>query len=139
MENYVDGKEYFIKGTARSSEVPGRPVEFVYDSGYGTNCGVLADAPGLLLTAEEVVASHNRDIANLERAVEELRVENDELKAKIDDLEADLNNARHVNEYAVETEKNRISSMKVQIKRKDAMIEALLDKLVPIEEDENNV
>jgi chromosome segregation ATPase len=107
MENYVDGKEYFIKGTARSSEVPGRPVEFVYDSGYGTNCGVLADEPGLLLTAEEVasgvkdamhtelvktnaalsneIGTKNRDIANLERAVEELRVENESFRKQIDE------------------------------------------------------
>lgn len=90
MENYVNGKEYFIKGTARSSEVPGRPVEFVYDSGYGTNCGVLADAPGLLLTAEEVAVIHNRDIVNLERAVEELRVENESLRKKIEKHEATI-------------------------------------------------
>ena len=90
MENYVDGKEYFIKGTARSSEVPGRPVEFVYDSGYGTNCGVLADEPGLLLTAEEVAAIHNRDIVNLERAVEELREENETIRKKIDKHETTI-------------------------------------------------
>ena len=90
MENYVDGKEYFIKGTARSSTVPGRPVEFLYDGGYGTNCGVLSDTPGLLLTAEEVAAIHNRDIANLERAVEELRKENEALRKKIDKHETTI-------------------------------------------------
>ena len=90
MENYVDGKEYFIKGKARSGEVPGRPVEFVYESGYGTNCGILADEPGLLLTAEEVAAIHNRDIANLERAVEELREENKALRKKIDKHETTI-------------------------------------------------
>ena len=90
MENYVDGKEYFIKGKARSGEVPGRPVEFAYDSGYGTNCGVLADEPGLLLTAEEVASIHNKDIVNLERAVEELREENETLRKKIDKHETTI-------------------------------------------------
>lgn len=90
MENYVDGKEYFIKGTARSSEVPGRPVEFVYESGYGTNCGILADEPGLLLTASEAAAElvedTNAQIALYKDEVKKLRSENESLKDAVEVL-----------------------------------------------------
>lgn len=90
MENYVDGKEYFIKGTARSSAVPGRPVEFVYESGYGTNCGILADEPGLLLTASEAAAElvedTNAQIALYKDEVKKLRSENESLKDAVEVL-----------------------------------------------------
>lgn len=84
MENYVDGKEYFLKGTAHNGDSLGWSVEFYYNNGIGKSCGKLSDEPGILLTAEEVAAIHNRDIVNLERAVEELREENETLRKKIE-------------------------------------------------------
>lgn len=114
MNNYEDGKEYFLKGTARAGDSLGWSVEFFYNNGIGKSCGKLSDEPGLLLTAEEVAqttdglckklaaenAAHletiqkqGKDIENLERAIEELQKErtaleeaNEVLRNQKDDL-----------------------------------------------------
>jgi chromosome segregation ATPase len=99
MVNYEDGKEYCLKGKVRSLGWSDDAVEFVYNNGTGTNCGRLADAPGLLLTASEVaetikdnklytelVEDKNAEIALYAYEVKKLRSENDSLKDAVEVL-----------------------------------------------------
>jgi chromosome segregation ATPase len=62
----------------------------VYESGYGTNCGILADEPGLLLTASEAAAElvedTNAQIALYKDEVKKLRSENESLKDAVEVL-----------------------------------------------------
>lgn len=99
MRNYVDGKEYFLKVTAKDSDSVGWPVGVVYDNGFGTSCGKLTDTPGLLMTASEVAATFkdgklytelvedtNAQIALYKDEIKKLRSENDSLKDAVEVL-----------------------------------------------------
>ena len=114
MSHYEPGKEYFLKARLADICPDGQyqlrvtvPVNSPLKSEY-TDI-YMANAPGLLLTAEEVastvkdamnaelakanaaltndIGKQNRDIVNLERAVEELRVENEALRKQIGELQ----------------------------------------------------
>lgn len=83
----------------------------------------------------------DNDLTELEKKQLELENENGKLTAKVNNLETELEHARDINDYAIITERNRtdlIANLKAQVKRKDIMIESLLDRLVAIEEGENN-
>lgn len=89
MNRYEVGKEYFLKAMVAEKDLDGQyplrvvvPVDTPLKSEYTSIR--MANVPGILLTAEEVAAIHNRDIVNLERAVEELREENETLRKKIE-------------------------------------------------------
>lgn len=95
MNRYEVGKEYFLKAMVAEKDLDGQyplrvvvPVDTPLKSEYTSIR--MANAPGILLTAEEVAAIHNRDIVNLERAVEELREENKTLRKKIDKHETTI-------------------------------------------------
>lgn len=114
MSHYELGKEYFLKGRLVKFHADGQyplrvtvPIDTPLKSEY-TDI-FMANAPGLLLTAEEVASTvkdamhteltkmnvaladdlgkKNRDIANLARAVEELREENEAFRKKCDELQ----------------------------------------------------
>ena len=128
MRNYVDGKEYFIKGKARSGELPGRPVEFAYESGYGTNCGILADEPGLLLTASEVAAEliedTNAQIALYKDEIKKLRSENDSLKDAVEVLKEQKKGL----EKTIDKHETTIEERTIECNRWEGMYEKASEK-----------
>jgi chromosome segregation ATPase len=141
MENYVDGNEYFIKGKVRSGELPGRPVEFSYDSGYGTNCGVLADEPGLLLTAEEVAGSLKTKADVMEVVSDSLQEENEELKTKVERLTTWYEEANRTASEATEAN-DELKAKIAELRTHNAELEALLKEVTATRDEairQNNV
>lgn len=143
MRNYVDGKEYFLKVTAKDSGSIGWPVEAMYNNGIGTSCGRLEDKPGLLLTAEEVastvkdamyaelakqnaaltndIGKQNRDIVNLEKTAEQLREENDRLTAWYKEANKTASEAAEAND--------ELKAKIAELKSRNAELEALLKEV----------
>ena len=107
MRNYVDGKEYFLKVTAKDSDSVGWPVGFTYNDGIGKSCGRVEDKPGLLLTASEVAATFkdgklyselvedkNAEVALYADEVKKLRSEKDDLQKAVEGLNKEIDGYR---------------------------------------------
>jgi cell division protein FtsB len=152
-KNYEVGEKYYLPVTVKEIN-PGYqyPIDLEFtdcDSRDTTDEIRITDDPDLLLTAEEIAADihfrKNREkearFEELERENQELKNENGKLTAKVDDLEAELTNARHVNEYAVETAQNKeklIAEQRELIKKYGMVIDILLDKITALKKGENN-
>ena len=149
-KEYKVGERYYLPVTVKSILDGGYKypvgIEFVDSDGYDTTEETaVGNEPDLLLTADEVcecqVTALKDEIATLKSENARLSKQNEELGAKVDDLEADLQNARHVNEYAVETAQNKenlIAEQRELIKKYSAVIDILIDKIVALRKGESN-
>ena len=92
---------------------------------------------GVLNNATEM----SDEIKVLKSENERLSKQNEELGTKVNDLEVALNNARRVNDYAVETAQNKeklIGEQRELIKKYGMVIDILLDKITALKKGDNN-
>ena len=128
MENYVDGKEYFLKGTAHNGDSLGWSVEFLYNNGVGMSCGKLSDEPGLLLTAEEVAGSLKTKADVMEVVSDSLQEENEKLKTKVERLTTWYEEANKTASEAVEAN-DELKAKISELRTRNAELEALLKEV----------
>ena len=151
-KNYELGRDYYLPVTVHkdgSEDDVKFPIGIKYNDGNKEMTDYIMDKPDLLLTANVIAAKfrYRRNIEQEER-LEELEKENQELKkengkltAKVDDLEADLNNAKALNEFAVNTEQNReklIAEQRELMKKYSVVIDVLIDKITALRKGEND-
>ena len=151
-KNYELGKDYYLPVTVHkdgSEDDVKFPIGIKYNDGNKEMTDYIQDKPGLLMTASEIAAKfrYRRNIEQenrleeLERENQELKKENGKLTAKVDDLEADLNNAKALNEFAVNTEQNReklIAEQRELMKKYSVVIDVLIDKITALRKGEND-
>jgi len=128
MENYVDGKEYFLKGTAHNGDSLGWSVEFYYNNGVGKSCGKLSDEPGLLLTAEEVAGSLKTKADVMEVVSDSLQEENEKLKTKVERLTTWYEEANKTASEAVEAN-DELKAKISELRTRNAELEAILKEV----------
>lgn len=79
--------------------------------------------------------------AELEALLKEVTATRDEAIKQNEDLKSELEDARHVNEYAVETARSKENLIKEQrelMKKYNVVIDILIDKIVALKKGENN-
>ena len=158
-KNYEKGDKYYLPVVVDEIVYGDNyPVKLTFlDGGGGDSVGI-ADEPGLLLTADEIIIQaqdndkaryeelrklYERDVTKLGGEIKTLRYENErlskqneELGAKVDDLEADLQNAKAAIDHYHEVEHRRVGYTDRQtqaINRKDKEIEILIDRITKLE------
>ena len=163
-KNYEKGDKYYLPVVVDEIVYGDNyPVKLTFlDGGGGDSVGI-ADEPGLLLTADEIIIQaqdndkaryeelrklYERDVTKLGGEIKTLRYENErlskqneELGTKVDDLEAGINNATRIADNAVETAQNKeklIAEQRELIKKYGMVIDILLDKITALKKGENN-
>jgi hypothetical protein len=144
MNNYEDGKEYFLKGTAQAGDSLGWSVVFFYNNGIGVSCGKLSDEPGILLTAEEICTGEDSckrlkeiDAVNHEQAEKILSLQRDLMTAKTNynscsDELAECKKKLKEAEATIRTLTKKNRCLRKEADRGDVIAKALADTILDI-------
>jgi len=156
-----------MMGPDKSTTITDAKFSYTYCLGRVNTGKVRYGEEGLLLTAEEIYASrrmvyeveHLSNMLDYGRKkydeIEELKSRNAELEALLkevtatrdeairqnEDLKSELEDARHVNEYSVETARNKeklIGEQRELMKKYNVVIDVLIDKITALKKGENN-